>query len=131
MVNKDFLKEVLAGDKLLLMKKEVATIEVPRYDELSVRNLWPQLAKDAEFMRYFPSTYPKGKGPPRDYFFNVLNTLHPEYLAQVMAHANKERMGAGTDCTKAESIKITEFWEEQLKAMPYLSRKYSFFSCLF
>ena len=43
-----------------------------------------------------------------------------------MAHANKERMGAGTDCTKAESIKITEFWEEQLKAMPYLSRKYSF-----
>ena len=44
-----------------------------------------------------------------------------------MAHANKERMGAGTDCTKAESIKITEFWEEQLKAMPYLSRKYFFF----
>ena len=37
-------------------------------------------------MRYFPSTYPKGKGPPRDYFFNVLNTLHPEYLTKIMAH---------------------------------------------
>ena len=80
MVNKAFLKEVLSGQKLLLKKTEVAAIEVPHYDELSVRNLWPQLAKDGEFMQYFPSKYPAGKGPPRDYFFNVLNTLHPDYL---------------------------------------------------
>ena len=40
-------------------------------------------------MSYFPDKYPKGKGPPRDYFFNVLNTLHTDYLAQVMAHANQ------------------------------------------
>ena len=108
----------------------MATIEVPHYDELSVRSLWPELNKDADFMRHFPSTYPKGKGPPRDYFFNVLNTLQPEYLAKVMAHANEQRMSSAGEGNKAESIKISEFWEEQLKAMPYLSRKYSFFSCL-
>ena len=46
-------------------------------------------AKDAEMMQFFPDTYPKGKGPPRKYFFDVLNTIHPDYLAQVMTHANK------------------------------------------
>ena len=94
MVNKDFLKDVLAGKKALMKKSEVANIEVPHYDELSVKRLWPEFKKDAEFMRFFPSTYPKGKGPPRDYFFNVLNTMYPEYLAQIMSHANQERMAA-------------------------------------
>ena len=38
-------------------------------------------AKDAEMMQFFADKYPKGKGSPRDYFFNVLNTIHPDYLA--------------------------------------------------
>ena len=58
MVNKDFLKEVLVGKKMLLKKAEVAPIEVPQYDELSVKKLWPEFKKDAEFMQYFPSSYP-------------------------------------------------------------------------
>ena len=79
-MNKDFLKEVLAGKKQLMKKSVVQEIKVPRYDELSVKNLYPMFAKDAEMMSYFPSQYPKGKGAPRDYFFNILNTLHPVYL---------------------------------------------------
>ena len=65
---------------------------VPHYDELSVRRLWPDLKKDADVAQFFPATYPKDKGPPREYFFNVLNTVHPEYLQQVMGHANEQRM---------------------------------------
>ena len=45
-VNKDFPKQVFAGEKMLLKKKAVTTIEVPHYDELSVKALWPQLAGD-------------------------------------------------------------------------------------
>ena len=40
------------------------------------------------------SKYPKDKGPPREYFFNILNTLYPDYLQQIMAHASKQRMSA-------------------------------------
>ena len=80
MVNKDFLKDVLAGKKHLLKKADIQQIMVPHYDELSVKRLWPDLKKDAEFLQYFPDVYPKDKGPPREYFFNVLNTVHPEYL---------------------------------------------------
>ena len=88
-VNKDFLKAVIAENKNLLHKSEVKFISVPHYDELSVKNLWPEVKKDAEFLRYFPSVYPKGKGPPREYFFNIMNTLMPEYLGKLIEHANQ------------------------------------------
>ena len=48
-VNKDFLKEVLAGKKKLLKKSQYDPITVPHFDELSVRTLWPQLKKDHAF----------------------------------------------------------------------------------
>ena len=123
-MNKDFLKDVLVGKKDLLRKAVVVTVMVPHYDELSVRRLWPDLKKDPDFVKYFPSVYPKDKGPPREYFFNVLNTVHPEYLEQLMTHANKQRMSASGESQQKETIKISQFWEEELKAMPYLSRKY-------
>ena len=73
-------------------------------------------------MKYFPDKYPAGKGPPRDYFFNVLNTFHPDYLAQIMSHANRQRMTSEGEGMQRESIRISEFWEEQLRSMPYLSQ---------
>ena len=93
-VNKDFLKLVLAEKKQLLKKQEVNYITVPHYDEISVKALWPDLKKDGEFMQYFSSVYPKGRGPPREYFFNILNTIKPDYLQQLLDHANKMRMAA-------------------------------------
>ena len=79
---------------MLMKKNDVQEIAVPHYDELSVKALWPDLKKDKDFMQYFPDKYPAGKGAPREYFFNILNTLHPDYLAQVLTHANKQRMTA-------------------------------------
>ena len=123
MVTKDFLKEVLVGQKQLMKKTDVKSVQVPQYDELSVRHLWPEMKKDAHFLSFFPSKYPKDKGPPRDYFFNVLHTLYPEYLQQLMSNANKARMEAGGLGQQSESIRISQFWEEELKALPYLSCK--------
>ena len=123
-INKDFLREVFVEKKQLFKKTEVRHIAVPHYDELSVKNLWPEVKKDPVFLSYFPSVYPKGKGPPREYFFNVLNTVMPEYLAKILDHANKERMAADGQKMQSEAIHISPYWEEQLKAMPYLSSKY-------
>ena len=46
-MNKDFLRDVLSGKKHLFKKSEIATIQVPHYDELSVKALYPQFVKDA------------------------------------------------------------------------------------
>ena len=123
-VNKDFLKQVLAGKKQLLKKAQVQFIQVPHYDELSVKRFYPGLKKDPKFLAYLPDKYPKDKGPPRTYFMNVLNTLYPEFLQECMHHANEQRMAAFGEGQQKESIAITQYWQEELKAMPYLSRKY-------
>ena len=63
MMNKDFLKEVLAEDKFLLKLDEVSRINVPLYDELSVINIWPMMKEDEKIMLYFPSKMAKGRVP--------------------------------------------------------------------
>ena len=75
MMNKDFLKEVLAEDKALLRLEQVSRINVPLYDELSVGNIWPMMKNDEKFMLYFPTKMAKGRVPDREYFFNILNTF--------------------------------------------------------
>ena len=49
--------------------------------------------------------------------------MQPDFLKQMIDHANRQRMTADGEVGQRESIKISQFWEEQLKAMPYLSRK--------
>ena len=72
MINKDFIKDILIGNKQVMKKSEVRFIKVPQYDELSVKNLWPEFKKDPQFTSFFPANFPKGKGPPRVYFFDIL-----------------------------------------------------------
>ena len=91
MVNKDFLKQVLGDEKKLLPIADCKFINVPKFDELSVKSIYPLFGQDQAMMRYFPDSYPREKGPTRDYFFTVLNTLYPEYLAKVIKHAHKVR----------------------------------------
>ena len=87
MMNKDFLKSVLAEDKKLFKLAEVKFRHVPLYDELSVVELWPLMQKDEQFMEYMPNQLPKGRKPDRDYFFNTMNTLKEEYLSSLISHA--------------------------------------------
>ena len=94
MYNKDFLKAILAGSKKLYKLKDVKFINVPLYDELSVKKFWPIMQKDEEFMKYFPDTLPVGRIPDRDYFWNIFNTLNEEYVAKLISHANKVRSEA-------------------------------------
>ena len=118
------MKQILAEEKQLLKKSEVVFTQVPQYEELSVKALWPQVQGDEGMAKYFPDQYAVGKGPGRDYFFNVLNTVQPDFLKQMVDHANKQRMSAEGVVGQREAIQISQFWEEQLKAMPYLSSKY-------
>ena len=79
MLTKDHLKLVFSGNKRFLELCEVKFTNVPNYDELSVKSLWPELSQDPEFMSFMPGQLPKGKVCDKKYFFNVLNTVHPEY----------------------------------------------------
>jgi hypothetical protein len=80
MCNKDFLRQIVSGEKELMPMAEVKMVNVPCYDELSVTELWPRLKQDSNFMRHFPDELPKGRLPQREYFFNVMNTGMTDYL---------------------------------------------------
>jgi|ETNmetMinimDraft_14_1059893.scaffolds.fasta_scaffold17713_3 hypothetical protein len=106
-----------------MKKKNVEQIKVPQYDELSVVQLWPQLQEDKQFAQYFPNAFHKDKGPARDYFFDILNTLYPDYLEQILCHACKLRHSVMDDEQRLDAIKISDDWLEELQSMPFTSCK--------
>ena len=123
MMTKDFLRQVLREDKKLLKKAAVTPVSVPKYDELSVKAMWTQLRRDNSFNIYFPDSFPKDKGPERKYFFDVLNSVHPVYLKQVMDHAKEQRFSAGGEAQKDKSIEATANMLQELQALPFISSK--------
>ena len=88
MLNRDFIKQLLTEEKKLLELREVRHVQVPRYDELSVKKFWPLMQPDAGFMQYMPDPTADGRLPEREYFWNVLNTGQTAYVQQLIAHAN-------------------------------------------
>ena len=97
MCNKDFLRQIISGEKELIKRADIKTVDVPNYDELSVCNLWPRLKQDPAFMRHFPDEMPVGRLPSREYFFNIMNTGMGEYLQNLIRHANEQRNSASAE----------------------------------
>ena len=97
-------------EKVLLKKKQVDYVHVSHYQELSVKNLWKDLKADAAFNIHFQDSYPDDKGPCHKYFFDILNTIHPSYMSQIMEHACKERFSADGVIQKQQAIKTTDAW---------------------
>ena len=123
MLNKDFLKEIFINEKKLLRLNEVKRICVPLYDELSVIKLWPMLQRDIEFMKFFPEKMAKGRVPDREYFFNILNTLHSDYVSQLVKHAQQQRNSGAIEVKAKETIEISDDWWNILNSIPFVSCK--------
>ena len=123
MINKDFLKEVFAEDKDLLELKEVRWINVPLFDELSVIKIWPMTKENKQLMKYFPTKMAKNRVPDREYYFNILNTFQPEYVDQIIRHANNQRNSVSNDAQAREFIEVSDNWWKALNAVPFISCK--------
>ena len=57
---RDHLKQVLREEKTFLRMDQVSRVHVPKYDELSVKKLWPLVQGDPSFLCYFPDSLPEG-----------------------------------------------------------------------
>lgn len=80
---------MLTEEKALFSMQEIKWVNVPLYDELSVKNLWPEMIQYPEFRRYMPDSLPKGRQIDRTYFFNIMMTLSPDYTGNLIMHAEK------------------------------------------
>lgn len=122
-MNKDFIKEILSGEKNLLKMSDVKSINAPHYAEVSVTNIYPRIQHDPEVTQYFPSRLPKGRQIDRAYFFNILNTVRPDYLSKIITHAQSLRNTADDPEMRGECIEITPEWQSKLEAVPFVTSK--------
>ena len=69
---------------------------MPKFEELSLRNLQKEVLDDPEIKLYLPDLKEKGKTIDRTFFYNILHTLHPSYVEEIVNHALELRNKAGT-----------------------------------
>ena len=75
-------------------------------------------------MCFFPSRLPKGRIPDRRYFFNILNSVHPEYTKELIAVAQKNRNSASAQGDDFGVVKVSDEWWDKLNSIPFISSKY-------
>ena len=81
--------------KKVLQQTDGTHLKVPKYDELSVKNIYPDAIKDDLIGPYLPNLdQSSNKLPERDYFFAIIGTLKPDYLTKIVTDANKVRFSA-------------------------------------
>jgi hypothetical protein len=71
-----FMRDILSEAKSFLKKNEVNHMEVPCYQEISVKNLFEDALKDDVLAKYLPSKEQlSGRLPEREFFFGIMCTL--------------------------------------------------------
>jgi len=106
----------------------VKFIIVPKLDELSISKMKEMVKDDKELLEYFPDEFFKNKQPDRAFFFNVINTVYPGFLDQLISHASKLRFGVVEKEQSEQVILATDEWINRLSAVPFFS-KVSFKIC--
>ena len=122
MVNKDFLRAVLKGEKKLIKMRNVNFINAPTFDEVGVKNIYDRAIKRPNMLQYFPDKYSKGSQCDKTYFYNIWNTLHPQDVQAVIEHANSLRYAVSTEKNAQEGILLTDEMQQELESMPYISK---------
>lgn len=119
-----FMRDILSDKKLHLKQNEIFHLEVPAYQEISVKNLYDDAMADDLLSKYLPSKEQlSGRLPERDFFFGILCTLRNQYMKDIIADAHKKRYTVADDDPKREGILISDQWMTELQKHPYHSSK--------
>ena len=83
-----FMRDILSNQKLHLKQNEVIRLEIPNYQEISVKNMYEDAMKDPELSKYLPTKEQlSNKLPERDFFFSVMCTLKKQYMQDIIEEA--------------------------------------------
>jgi hypothetical protein len=83
-------------------------MEVPCYQEISVKNLYDDAMKDEVLVKYLLTREQlSGRLPDRDFFFGLMCTLRNQYMKDIIAGAQKVRYTVAEDDTKKQAFSIS------------------------
>jgi hypothetical protein len=118
------MRDIFADKKLHLKQNEVIRLDIPAYQELSVKNLYEDALKDPVLTKYLPTKEQlSNKLPEREFFFGVLCTLRKQYMTDIIQAASNKRFKVSDDDPKRQGIAITDGWFTELMKHPYHSSK--------
>jgi hypothetical protein len=121
-----FMRDILSEAKSCLKQNEVNHMEVPCYQEISVKNLYADAMKDELLAKYLPTKEQlSGRLPERGFFFGLLCTLRNQYMKDIIAEAQKARFTVEEGASGEKGIAISEAWMAELQKHPYHSSKLS------
>ena len=119
-----FMHDILSEAKSFLRRNEINRMEVPCYQEISMKNLYENAIKDEILAKYLPSKEQlSGRLPEREFFFALLCTLKNKYMKDIIADAHKARYTVAEDDPKKQGIVISDAWLAELEKHPYHSSK--------
>jgi len=114
----DFLQDILKGSKSALKASEVPARKVPHWPELALKHIYPQITKThPDILQYLPAItgHLSPRYPERDFFYVVLNALHPETFEDLLAQAAKHRKPKEKNLQEEQwMLNIKEEWVEEL-----------------
>ena len=119
-----FMRDIISETKMFLRQNEINRMEVPCYQEISVKNLYTDAMGDELLVKYLPSKEQlSGRLPERDFFFGLMCTLRNQYMKDIIGDAHKARFTVSEDDPKQKGIVISEAWLAELEKHPYHSSK--------
>ena len=96
-----------------MIKIEKVSLKViPRYKELSVKNIWEYIREVEEIYQYFPD-YTEKQLPERDYLFAIVSTLRPDSLDSLVSDARKKR-SLNENPELEDFVEITKSFKEEI-----------------
>ena len=102
--------------------QEVKQINVPKLQELSLKSLGASLAGDERLAQYLPDKWQEKGKLDRVWVFNVINSVYPGYLEQVIGHAQRQRQQADGEEEAKETITVSEEWRRRLAETTFISK---------
>ena len=74
---------------------------------------------------------PRGAGHTgRRQVFNIINTVYPGYLMELIGHAQRQRVSVVASEMATNTILVTEDWINDLNAVPFHSKVSQFVQLL-
>ena len=78
------MRKLFKGEKRAFKVTDVRRIILPLIDELSCKAMLGMIKNDEEVLVYLPDEYLKKLKPDHIFFFNIINTVHPGFLPQLI-----------------------------------------------
>ena len=87
------MQQILSNEKSFFWQRHVKHLRIPLWPELSVQRIWEQAVRLGNFRAYMPDEWNGNSKTERTFFWDILTTLAPEYVEELVKDCRRQRLG--------------------------------------